>query len=1081
MDSPMPVGIFRRAALAFVLALLLFHSRAIAADRPDTTNLSSAPAMRAIGVSPPFPGAHLGVGPSPLDFGGVTVGETSTRLLHLSNVGDQAFTVQSLTISNSRFTSSFVGPLLLAPGASHSTPVTYQPGLPGLDTGTLSVHSDAVEGTVAIAISGRGVTVPDLGDGHVLIAPRGEFPGDQFGNAVSGAGDLNGDGFDDVIIAAWASDATGGDAGRAYIYWGGSPPSALPAHVLQDGFTLDTYGTSVAGLGDVNGDGYPDVAVGNYGSDATALNAGSAFVYFGGPFMNSSQDLTLRGEPIVSGRFGVSVAGAGDVNGDGFGDIVVGASGVDRAYVYYGGPGIDSTPDLILSGAPPEMFGFSVAGAGDMNGDGFADVIVGAPGVGGGSFSGGRAYVYLGGTLPDATADRIFTGTETGGRLGIRLSSAGDVNGDGYADVIVGADFTTESTPDATRGIGRAYVFFGGATLDAIADLTFTGDGTRSSLGNYVSSAGDVNGDGYSDLLVSALLHDAGGPDAGRAYVLIGGPGADATADFVFTGEQAGDRFGVSVASAGDVDGDGRDEIIVGAYFNDATAGEAGRAYVISMTDPSAPVVTAPESITGTSGSLITFQVFVQDPENVLISSLTAAPLPAGSMFDVTPDKTSGTFSWTPGPLQTGTYAITFTAMGGAGGSGSAFTTIVVAPGNQPPTLTAPASVIAGEGVPITFQIQASDPDGDPVTLGVQNRPVGSLFVDNGNNTGSFSWTPTFHDAGTFTVTFTGRDARGANAVPKPVSITVDDVNRAPVASPGGPYAGVVNVAVQFLGAGSSDPDGNALTFQWMFGDGANGVGPTPAHAYAAGGTFTVVLTVSDGGLSGTASTTATIQDLFVSRAFLEGGNRTTKLNSGKSATCVQVEPVNDSYANSSIVPSSVVMISIGTGSVDEISTDASKAVFGVDRDHNGIDEITACFRKEDLRLLFSDLTGGRHLVGVTIEGDLASGGRFRASLEMEVVASGGGQTASVSPNPLNPTGTLTFHTARSGPVSISVFDPSGRMVRAVRRDSFVPAGYHDVTLDGIGEDGVRLASGVYFYRVESVEGITGGRFVVMK
>jgi hypothetical protein len=117
----------------------------------------------------------------------------------------------------------------------------------------------------------------------------------------------------------------------------------------------------------------------------------------------------------------------------------------------------------------------------------------------------------------------------------------------------------------------------------------------------------------------------------------------------------------------------------------------------------------------------------------------------------------------------------------------------------------------------------------------------------------------------------------------------------------------------------------------------------------------------------------------------------------------------------------------------------------------------------------------------VTLEGDLTSGGRFHATLEMEVVVSGGGVTASVSPNPLNPEGTLTFHTTRPGLVTVRVFDSAGRSVRTLRQGVFLAAGYHDVKLDGTGVDGARLASGVYFYRIETAEGAGGGRFVVMK
>jgi hypothetical protein len=973
MNRGVSAASFRSTALCSAVVLATFFVWVGSSFAASTLPLSSQPASRAAAVSGPI----LAVNPTSLDFGSSFVGVPVSHTLAVLNVGEQPLTLTGVQSSDSHFTTSFTVFVSIPGGSYHDLTVSYLPTGSSVDTGNLTLISSA--GSKVVPLTGRGTF--EANPGRVLIAPGGQAPGDQFGNSVSSAGDVNKDGFDDLIVGSWTSDANGSDAGRAYVFLGGSSPSSSPALILNGQSFNDNFGTSVSGGADVNGDGYDDVIVGAWKNDAAISDAGRAYIYFGGPSLDGAADVVLTGAVVSSGWFGVSVSMAGDVNKDGFADVIVGAAGAGRAYVYFGGPSMDSVADLVLTGFAPG-YGWSVSGAGDVNADGYDDVIVGDYANGAGGIQAGRAFVYFGGSTPDNVADWVLTGTP-GERFGVHVASAGKVNGDAYGDILIGADYNSAG---GTRA-GRAYLFHGGTAPDTTPDLVLTGDLAQGGFGAELSSAGDVNADGYDDLFVSAWLHDQPGSEAGRAYVFLGGPLADDVPDFTFNGDAQGDRFGNAVASVGDMDGDGGVDLVVGAYFNDFTANDGGRAYVVTVSS-----------------------------------------------------------------------AV-----------------------NRPPVLTVPSSVLAAEGASIAFTVQATDPDGDAVTIGAQNRPVGSVLVDLGTGSAQFSWIPGFSQAGTYTVTFTARDAQGADAQPRQVALVIDNVNRAPVAAPGGPYAGVVNVPIFLVGTASSDPDGDALTYQWTFGDGSTGAGPNPAHAYGAGGSYAVMLHVSDGTLQDAASTTATIQDVFQARAFLEGGNKTTKLGSGKATTCVQIEPVEGAYANSSIVAGSVVMISNGTGSVDRINAIADKSAFGADRDRNGVDEITSCFRKEDMRLLFGNLTGGKHLVGVTLEGDLTTGGRFHATLEMEIVASGGGQTVSVSPNPLNPSATLTYRTTRPGAVTITVFDPSGRAVRTLLRESFVSAGYHDVKVDGTGDGGARLASGVYFYRVDTADGVATGRFVVMK
>jgi hypothetical protein len=311
-------------------------------------------------------------------------------------------------------------------------------------------------------------------------------------------------------------------------------------------------------------------------------------------------------------------------------------------------------------------------------------------------------------------------------------------------------------------------------------------------------------------------------------------------------------------------------------------------------------------------------------------------------------------------------------------------------------------------------------------------------------------------------------------------AITVRDVNRKPVANAGGPYTAFVGAPVAFDGTGSLDPDGDGLSYFWNFGDDATGSGATPSHAYAFRGLYGVALTVSDGRLADIATTTADIVDRLPARAFTEGGNRTIRLGAGKPQWCVQIEPVGRSFDVALVDPATVLMKSSGTGAVGEVHAIIGKSLLLVDRDGNGVQELTACFPKEDLRLLFSDVQGSRS-VPVTFEGRILTGGEFRAALDVAVIASGGGLAASVDPNPMSAGGMLRFVTRTPGPVRISLFDLSGRLVRSISEPAPSGSRLHQVRLDGLAGGGRALGSGIYFYRVEAPDGTAEGRFILLR
>lgn len=435
---------------------------------------------------------------------------------------------------------------------------------------------------------------------------RGSASDNYAGTSVAGAGDWNNDGVDDMLVGAWGSDAGGSASGAVYVVAGGTlgiidlDTSALAR--LTGGAAGDGAGWSVAGLGDWDADGQDDVGIGAIFSDGGGAESGAVYIVAGGGSgdlsLNSAATLISAGE-AAGDNVGWSLGGGADLDGDGNADLVVGGTGSDSggsvsgsAWIVQGG----TSGVLNLSAAVAQMPGDSsgdqagsgVALVGDANGDGLGDALVGALGDGTGGAGAGAAYLLYGplsGSIGLGAADLVMIGENAGDQLGYAVSTAGDTNADGYDDCLLGAPYHDYSATDS----GAAYVVLGGVrsgSLDlSAADAKAGGEGGDDGAGWSVAPAGDMDGDGDDDVLIGGALEDAGGTGAGAAYLMYGPLAALtslALSDAKFIGEREGDYAGNSIASVGDVSGDGKGDVMVGAPYEDyGSYTRSGSAYLL--------------------------------------------------------------------------------------------------------------------------------------------------------------------------------------------------------------------------------------------------------------------------------------------------------------------------------------------------------------------------------------------------------------------------------------------------------------------------------------------------------------------
>lgn len=463
------------------------------------------------------------------------------------------------------------------------------------------------------------------GESELLYQWDSPWVSASYGTVVSRAGDVNADGVEDLLVGAPLASFGGTNSWGGVCLYSGADGTLLQQRIGKHAH--DQLGASLAAAGDLNHDGFDDFYIGAPGTNpGNAWNTGSVFAVSG----SDSSLLFQRDGTRAYGSFGKSIANAGDVNGDGTMDLVVGAPAGGLFYAYDPGEvfvysGTDGSLLFHWIGqAVDDVFGYSVSGAGDLNADGFADVLVGAPGTTTTYREEGRVIAYSG---FDGSVLYQWDGQNQFGYFGAFVAAIGDCNQDGHADIAI------------SETVSRAAI----VTLYSGADgaPVFQWDGLDISSGLHsVAPAGDVNGDGIEDILAGAF-HLTLTPGLDHSVVVYSGQDGSLIRQWKGPsfGDPYGDGFGSAIAGAGDLNGDGLDDVMIGSY-RQYPAGDSGSAYVVSFHPFLLPSTT---SISASAGSTLRLDLnfpadAAMDRYKVLISETGHGPTHYGVPVPLTLD-----------------------------------------------------------------------------------------------------------------------------------------------------------------------------------------------------------------------------------------------------------------------------------------------------------------------------------------------------------------------------------------------------------------------------------------------------------
>ncbi|MEM1278444.1 MAG: Ig-like domain-containing protein [Cyanobacteria bacterium P01_H01_bin.152] len=686
------------------------------------------------------------------------------------------------------------------------------------------------------------------GEGFVI---NGLDDGDNLGLAVSAAGDVNGDMIADFIVSAPNADPTDengvirGGAGKTYVVFGDNALKNITSLDLStldgtNGFVLngvdnnDASGRAVSGIGDFNDDGVDDliVAAPEAFADPAQVRQGESYVIFG------RNDLGDDGSVEIS-----------DLVSDGDGFVIRGATRGERA-------------------------GSTVSAAGDVNNDGSVDLLVAAPTASPGNIQGaGQVYVLFGdstvGTgglldLANLQSDQGFVieGLDLGDRLGSALSNLGDVNGDGIDDFILSVPSASSDTGQSS--VGESYVIFGRTGLNSVdlSELSNPGNGNgfviqgvdfSDGAGTAVSGVADINNDGFNDILIGAPLANPDiNPIPGQAYVVFGSDmltgsvlnlaDLDGENGFAITGVASQDRLGDSISVAGDVNGDGIDDLIVGAPSTNNNSGFDKSYVIFGFNGANANPTPVDDAFTTDEDTALTLDVLANDsdPDNdpLTINSVTQ---PTNGSVTINADNT---LSYIPAADFNGTDSFTYQVDDGNGGQAIATVSLTVNPVNDAPVAT-DDSTNTNQGTAVTVDVLAndSDVDGDGVSVSaLGNAANGTVAL---NLDGTVTYTPNAGFSGNDSFTYELSDGDLTDTAT--VSVLVGDVNEAPVATDDTNAItedSVPDVSGNVL-SNDSDPDGDALTLASVAGN-PIGTGPIQGQygtlAVNADGSYTYTL-----------------------------------------------------------------------------------------------------------------------------------------------------------------------------------------------------------------------------------------------